>query len=729
MIKRFESANLFVMCLVACLFVSEAFAQWPSATPIPPGSRQGSRDKYGRISVVPTVFQVGHVFAAVGNGRYFHYNGSGVLLDTLVTGLGGFTTGMAFDAAGNFYGTNFSVSNISRFTGPGIPHTHSVFATGDPGGACESIVRDTLGNFFVGQAGGTFDILKFNSAGTRIDNFDVPVGPRGSDWIDLGADQRTMFYTSEGTTVRRYDLVTRTALSDFSTALTGGASYALRLLPGGGMLVANSTDIKRLNAAGAVIQTYDATGANSWFALNLDPDGTSFWSGSFDNNAFYKFDIATGALLLGPIATGGALFGLAVFGELTVGVCAGNVPPAFVSPTPSCGSTLQATVGTPFTFTVRGTDANASNQVTMTVTNLPSGSTMTPPLPTIGNPVQSVFNWTPTSADLGLRTIVYRLADACTTISCTLNVNVTAAAGNLPPEFVSPTPTCGTTLTANTGQAFTFTVRASDPNTGNTVTLSSSALPVGATMTPALPTNGNPVQSVFNWTPGAGQTGLFTIIYTATDNATPPAAVQCTLRVNVGSNDVTAPSCAVTQIIPGPPKQIIVTTQDLQSGLASIVVVTATNATVSIPSFTVGTTSPVVVTATKTNQSLPSTVVLRVRDVAGNETVCDPVYTTISARIPDAFALGTNYPNPFNPATKIKFNVARTEAPTVVTLTVYDVLGREVKQLINEPMQAGEYFVEWDGTDAHGKAVTSGVYITRMTAGDFVATQRMALMK
>jgi hypothetical protein len=666
----------------------------------------------------------------VGAGRYFHYNGSGVLLDTLVTGLGGFTTGMAFDAAGNFYGTNFSSGNVSRFTGPGLPHTHSVFATNDAGGANESIVFDAAGNMYIGQAGGTADIIKRNSTGTFLQRFNVPTQARGSDWIDLALDQRTMFYTSEGNTLFRYDLVTDLPLANFSTALTGGPSYAFRILPGGaGVLVANTTDIKRLNSSGAVVQTYDATGVNAWFALNLDPDGTSFWSGSFDNNAFYKFDIASGALLLGPIATGGQLFGLAVFGELAVGVCGGNFPPQFDTPTPTCGSTLQATVGSPFTFTVRGFDSNSANVVTMTGTNIPSGATMTPPLPTSGNPVQSVFNWTPTSADLGLRTIVYRLADACTTISCTLNVNVTAAQGNLPPEFVTPTPTCGTTLTANTGQAFTFTVRASDPNTGNSVTLTSTTLPTGATMTPTLPTSGNPVQSVFNWTPGTGQTGLFTIIFTATDNATPPASVQCTLRVNVGSSDATAPSCAVTQIIPGPPKQIRVTTQDLQSGLASIVVVTADNATVSIPSFTVGTTSPVVVTATKVNQSLPSTVVLRVRDVAGNETVCDPVYTTISSQIPNAFALGTNYPNPFNPATKIKFSVARTEAPTVVTLTVYDLLGREVKQLVNEPMQAGEYFVEWDGTDAQGKAVTSGVYITRMTAGDFVATQRMALMK
>jgi low density lipoprotein receptor-related protein 5/6 len=207
------------------------------------------------------------------------------------------------------------------------------------------------------------------------------------------------------------------------------------------------------------------------------------------------------------------------------------------------------------------------------------------------------------------------------------------------------------------------------------------------------------------------------------------APLGIALGVPVTAPDTNPPSCTVTQIIPGPPKQIRITIQDTQSGVASIVVVTATNATVSIPAFTGGTTSPVIVTATKTNQAQSSTVVLRVRDAAGNETLCDPVYTTISAQIPQSFGLGANYPNPFNPTTRITFNVANTETPTLVTITVYDVLGKEVTTLLNESMQPGQYYVDWDGTDMHGNVVTSGMYMYRMTAGNFVATRRMALMK
>ncbi|HCV42806.1 MAG TPA: hypothetical protein DGH68_04940, partial [Bacteroidetes bacterium] len=116
-----------------------------------------------------------------------------------------------------------------------------------------------------------------------------------------------------------------------------------------------------------------------------------------------------------------------------------------------------------------------------------------------------------------------------------------------------------------------------------------------------------------------------------------------------GVVDLTPPSCVLTGVIPGPPKQILVTVQDIGSGLSSIVPVTLTNATMSVAPFTVGTTSAVLVTATKINQALSATIVLRSTDVAGNSVVCDPVYTTISADVPQEFTLGANYPNPFNP--------------------------------------------------------------------------------
>ncbi len=271
----------------------------------------------------------GDVFAAVdgGLGSVKHYNSSHVLLETLNTGASGFTTGMAFDSAGNLYVTHFSAGKVYRFaqaTGAlmeagGFVNITAIAGVGgqDP----ESIVFDAAGNFYVGTADGNRDIYKFNAAGTHLATFNVATGPRGSDWIDLAADQKTMFYTSEGGIIRRFDVSTNTQLADFANV--GGVSYALRLLGDGGLLVAHTSNILRLNAAGAVIQIYDDPSvSNNWFALNLAPDGTSFYSGDVTSNAnFYKFDIATGAILAKKsTAPAGTLAGLAVAGELTQAV-------------------------------------------------------------------------------------------------------------------------------------------------------------------------------------------------------------------------------------------------------------------------------------------------------------------------------------------------------------------------------------------------------------------------
>ncbi len=230
---------------------------------------------------------------------------------------------------------------------------------------------------------------------------------------------------------------------------------------------------------------------------------------------------------------------------------------------------------------------------------------------------------------------------------------------------------------------------------------------------------------------GENPNGVWTLTISDDQGGDGGTLSSWTLGVTTAASapETTPPSCAITAIIPGPPKQIQVTVQDLQSGLASVTPVTLINATLNVPSFTIGTTSPVVVTATKVNQSQSATVVIRVTDAVGNSVVCDPVYTTISAAVPDEFRLSGNYPNPFNPTTRINFSIAKSDAAVPVSLTVFDVLGRAVKKLISEPVQPGEYSVEWDGKNEQGVAVTSGVYIYRLVAGEFVATRRMMLTK
>jgi uncharacterized protein (TIGR02145 family) len=85
------------------------------------------------------------------------------------------------------------------------------------------------------------------------------------------------------------------------------------------------------------------------------------------------------------------------------------------------------------------------------------------------------------------------------------------------------------------------------------------------------------------------------------------------------------------------------------------------------------------------------------------------------------FDLLQNYPNPFNPTTNIHFNIPQL---SFVTLKVYDVLGNEIKTVVNEVKTAGNYEIEFDGTE-----IPSGVYLYQIRAGSFNETKKMILMK
>jgi len=89
--------------------------------------------------------------------------------------------------------------------------------------------------------------------------------------------------------------------------------------------------------------------------------------------------------------------------------------------------------------------------------------------------------------------------------------------------------------------------------------------------------------------------------------------------------------------------------------------------------------------------------------------------------LPDKFLLKQNYPNPFNPNTKINFSVP---VNSLVTLKIYDVLGKEVMTLINEQKPAGNYAAEFNGAN-----LSSGIYFFRMEAGEFIDVKRMMMIK
>jgi uncharacterized delta-60 repeat protein len=97
-----------------------------------------------------------------------------------------------------------------------------------------------------------------------------------------------------------------------------------------------------------------------------------------------------------------------------------------------------------------------------------------------------------------------------------------------------------------------------------------------------------------------------------------------------------------------------------------------------------------------------------------------------SQQKPAEFTLSQNFPNPFNPSTKIEFTLAKSG---FVTLQIYDVLGRKVKTLLSENLPSGYKSVIWDGKNDDGKEVASGVYFYQLRAGDYSEPRKMLLLK
>ena len=94
--------------------------------------------------------------------------------------------------------------------------------------------------------------------------------------------------------------------------------------------------------------------------------------------------------------------------------------------------------------------------------------------------------------------------------------------------------------------------------------------------------------------------------------------------------------------------------------------------------------------------------------------------------IPDEFSLHQNYPNPFNPVTTLRYDLPEAD---LVSITIYDMLGREVKTLINQTQEAGYRSVIWDATNDYGKPVSAGIYLYQIHAGEYISTKKMVLLK
>jgi hypothetical protein len=249
-------------------------------------------------------FSTGDILVALTNGTVQVRGADGTLKGTLSGPITGQAKGLAFDAEGNLLVSYWwneahtSGNTVGKFLRDGT--FAGTFGSGyscDPTG----IAVDKNGNVYIGEASCSGEILMFNSAGNSVDIFPAFAEGGGPRWLDLAADGCTMYYTSDGKFVQRYNVCTETQLSNFNPLPLGSgdaAALGLRIMSTGGVIVADTYDVRRLDSSGNVVAVYDAIADQGFAAVFIESDGKSFWTASFDTSNVYKFDIATGAILM-----------------------------------------------------------------------------------------------------------------------------------------------------------------------------------------------------------------------------------------------------------------------------------------------------------------------------------------------------------------------------------------------------------------------------------------------
>ena len=116
----------------------------------------------------------------------------------------------------------------------------------------------------------------------------------------------------------------------------------------------------------------------------------------------------------------------------------------------------------------------------------------------------------------------------------------------------------------------------------------------------------------------------------------------------------------------------------------------------------------------------------QVKIVAGDPEQVALAVDDILATIPEELSLEGNYPNPFNPVTTIRFGLPE---PRNVRVTVVNILGQEITELVNGWKDIGRHEVVWQGLDRTGKPVASGMYFTVLSDGNKIIVQKMLLLK
>ncbi|MGB0037173.1 MAG: Ig-like domain-containing protein, partial [Candidatus Acidiferrales bacterium] len=379
----------------------------------------------------------------------------------------------------------------------------AAFGSGYNSGPLGVLVAPT-GDVFVGQSSGQNSLLDLSSAGAVKSTFFPAYDNGGIGYLELTDDGGRVLYStqtagsSQTGTVKNFDIANNHQNPDFATNLPGGPSFAIRELNDKSVLVANTIQIAHLDSNGNVLASPSLTppAGGLFYALNLNPDGASFWTGDALSGKVYQIRITDGALL-NTINTGlgfnssaltfNTIFGIAVLGQPQSG-----------------GADLSVTMSGPATVTSGG-NLVYSIVVTNNGPLTALGVTLTDPVPAGLSPL---FITGP-----AVCTRIIQL-EVGTTISCAIGTMASGAS-----------ETFGFTINPTTAVTNTATVAGTSPSDP---LLANNSASLTTTISVSAPTLNSIAVTPANPSVAKGKTQQFTATGTYSDNSTQNLTNQVT---------------------------------------------------------------------------------------------------------------------------------------------------------------------------------------------------------
>jgi len=377
-----------------------------------------------------------------------------------------------------------------------------------------------------------------------------------------------------------------------------------------------------------------------------------------------------------------------------------NKKPAFAAASQSLTGAENAALA----LTVVATDGD-NDVLTYSASGLPTGATLS---------TAGAFAWTPSYTQAGTYAVVITATDGMESATMTLNITITD---------VNRTPTISLTpagpYTVAEGNALMIKAVGADVDTDNTITLSATGVPSGASFAAAT--------GDFAWTPNFAQAGSYSVVFTVKDSKNATASVTAAITVtNVNGAprfDVAgAKQMPDTTVKAGvnfvytfkaiDPQGDPVNYYLNQPAPSNAIIVPSTGVFGWRPANTQAGKHYIVISASDgilTTNSRIATVTVQ-PDLAVEE-----------SGIPTAFELYQNYPNPFNPTTNIKYALPKESR---VRIAVFNILGQEVATLVNSVMPAGYHNVDFKANN-----IPSGMYIYKIETENFTQVKKMLLMK